>query len=61
MKATPRAYINYQHLNELMRTIVPNFGTKSGMWNYGGGDHFETNRQYILPPTRTIKNPLSIR
>ena len=48
VKATPRAYINYQHLNELMRTIVPNFGTKSGMWNYGGGDHFETNRQYIF-------------
>tara|TARA_B100001287_G_scaffold272544_1_gene274407 strand:+ start:4380 stop:4994 length:615 start_codon:yes stop_codon:yes gene_type:complete len=46
VKATPRAYINYQHLNELMRTIVPNFGKKSGMWNYGGGDQFRTNRQY---------------
>ena len=48
VKATPRAYINYRHLNELMRTIVPNFGKRSGMWNYGGGDHFETNRQYIF-------------
>ena len=55
VKATPRAYINYQHLNELMRTIVPNFGTKSGMWNYGGGDHFETNRQYTYQQNH-IKN-----
>ena len=46
MKATPRAYINYKHLNELMRIIVPNFEKRSGMWNYGGGDQFLTNRQY---------------
>ena len=28
VKAIPRPYINYKHLNELMRTIVPNFERK---------------------------------